>query len=294
MPSFVERPGTTGLNLETERHASAGANFPVNPVWRVETGIRARNLDSPLPDAPQFNLREHAGRAALDYVGAQSLVLGVYVEYIAGAYRGTPLARDFTQQDYGFSASYGVSGLYGLGVELGYTERQDEKSGLNGVSGPTGRIAYRRAISGKSTAGITLFREISSDVLEGGFVDNLGVQAGFATQVTGKSDVALGYEYRRSTFQNVLEPGTGFERKDQMHTLLARWTWQAQPSVLVRTHLGWQVRDSNEPVFRFHGAVIGVAVVFARRRDNEDESARLVGVQKDLIDGVLPAGAIPR
>ena len=78
-----------------------------------------------------------------------------------------------------------------------------------------------------------------------------------------------------------------------MHTLLARWDWEPLSSLHVRTHVGWQVRDSNQPLFRFHGAVLGVGFVFARRPP-EDAASRLVGVRRDLIDGVLPQGGIPQ
>jgi hypothetical protein len=40
-------------------------------------------------------------------------------------------------------------------------------------------------------------------------------------------------------------------------------------------------------VFRFHGAVFGLAFVFARRPPG-DSAARLAGVRPDLIDSALP------
>jgi hypothetical protein len=293
MPSFVERPGSSELNLETEQHAFAGANVQINPTWRLETGVTARQLDSPLPDAPEFELSEEAGRAALNYLGAQSLTLGTYFEYIAGEFIGIPNAREYTQETWGFSASYGVPKLYGLGVEVGFTDRQDKESGLEGVSGPTGRISYRRQISGKTLVGVNAFREIHSDALEGGFVDDYGLEAGIATQATGKSEVGLAWQFRRSKFQNALDPERDEGRKDRMHTILARWDWEATRSLHVRTHLGYQTRDSNLPLFRFDGVVFGVGFVFARRPP-DDAASRLVGVRRDLIDGVLPAGSIPQ
>ena len=293
MPSFVDRTGSTELNLDTERHAFAGANLQIDPTWRLETGVRWRDLDSPLPDAPEFELRENAARAALNYLGAQSLTLGTYFEYIAGEFIGIPNAREFTQETWGFSASYGVPKLYGLGVEVGFTDRQDRESGLEGVSGPTGRVSYRRQISGKTIVGVNAFREIHSDALEGGFVDDYGVEAGIAVQATGKSEAALAWQFRRSKFQNVLDPALDQGREDKLHTILARWDWEATRSILVRTHLGWQTRDSNLPLFRFDGFVFGVGFVFARRPP-DDAATRLVGVRRDLIDGVLPQGSIPQ
>jgi hypothetical protein len=292
MPSFVEQPGRAGLTIDTERHASASANVQIVPNWRLETAVRARDLESPLPDAPEFELREDAARAALNYLGTASLAAGVYLEYIAGEFLNIPDAREFTQQTYGLHLSYGVSKLYGIGVELGYTDRQDDKSGLSGATGPTGRIAYRRAISGKTVAGVGAFREIHSDVLEGGFVDERGIEAALAVQATGKSEAAAGYQWRRSSFQNVANPVFGEGREDSMHTLALRWTWEALPSLMVRANAGYQVRDSNQPVFRFHGLVFGVGFVFARRQ-SDDAETRLIGIRRDLIDGVLPQGSIP-
>jgi hypothetical protein len=293
LPSFVERTGSTELDLATERTLFAGANLQVNPTWRVETGVRARELDSPLPETPEFELREDAARAALNYLGAQSLVAGAYFEYITGEFLNIPNAREYTQESYGLDVGYGVPKLYGFSLRVGYTDRQDEQFDLEGVNGPTGRFAYRRQISGKTVAGVGAFREISSDPLEGGFVDDVGFEAAVASEVTGKSEVALGYQFRRSSFQNLLDPGLDTGREDRMHTVLARWDWEALRSLHVRTHLGYQSRDSNQPLFRFHGIVFGVGIVFARRPP-DDAASRLVGVRRDLIDGILPQGSVPQ
>ena len=291
MPSFVERPGTE-LVLETERGFGAGANLQLNPTWRLETALRARDLETPLPEDPQFALEEQAARAALNYLGAQSLVLGTYLEYLTGEYFGEE-AGEFTEESYGFRASYGVPKLYGIGVEVGYTDRQDERSNLSGVAAPTGRIGYRRALSGKTVVGLNAFREINSNVLEGGFVDEYGVEAAITVQATGKSEAAAGYQFRRSSFQDVGNSGFGGGREDRLHTFALRWTWEPLSWLLVRTHAGWQSRDSNQPVFRFDGLVLGVGFVVARRPP-DDTALRQVGVRRDLIDGVLPQGSIPQ
>ena len=182
--------------------------------------------------------------------------------------------------------------LYGVGVEVGYTDRQDERADLNGVTAPTGRIGYRRALSGKTIVGLSAFREINSNVLEGGFVDETGVEAAVTVQATGKSEAAAGYQFRRSSFQNVRDPALG-GREDRLHTFALRWTWEPLSWLLVRTNAGWQSRDSNQPVFRFHGLVFGVGFVVARRPP-DDSALRLIGVRRDLIDGVLPQGSIPQ
>jgi hypothetical protein len=277
--------------LETERGVGAGANLQINPTWRLETAVRARDLDSPLPEDPEFSLEEQAARAALNYLGAQSLVLGTYLEYLTGEYFGEE-AGEFTQESYGFRASYGVPKLYGVGVEVGYTDRQDERADLSGVAAPTGRIGYRRALSGKTLVGLSAFREINSNVLEGGFVDETGVEAAITVQATGKSEAAAGYQFRRSSFQNVRDPALG-GREDRLHTFALRWTWEPLSWLLVRTNAGWQSRDSNQPIFRFHGLVFGVGFVIARRPP-DDSALRLIGVRRDLIDGVLPQGSIPQ
>ena len=69
--------------------------------------------------------------------------------------------------------------------------------------------------------------------------------------------------------------------------------WEALRWLHVRTHLGYQSRDSNQPLFRFHGIVFGIGVVFPRRPP-EDAASRLVGVRRDLIDGTLPQGSVPQ
>jgi hypothetical protein len=73
MPSFVERPGTE-LVLETERGLGAGANLQLNPAWRVETAVRARDLDAPMPEDPEFELHEQAAarRSELPRGGSRS------------------------------------------------------------------------------------------------------------------------------------------------------------------------------------------------------------------------------
>jgi hypothetical protein len=256
MVPFTER-GTSDLTLERERNASARAGMLVTPEWRLEGAASSRVLDTPLPEAPEFELRESAARASVSYLGVDKLAVGFLAEVIEGSYRRVANARDFQQQTGAIVARYTISGLSRASAEVGLTHRDDPLGPRDGISALTGEIGFSRTISGKTEVAAKAFRHVRSDLRGAGFVAESGFKLDGVWKVTAKTTGTLAYEWVRSDYQYA-GPETGGTRNDTRQAIELQFTWQALPWLAVRAHTAYQRRDADSAALRFDGERIGI------------------------------------
>ena len=259
MASFADR-GTTALTLETERTGSAGVNLKITPELRLETGLRAHRLNSPLPGSPEFRITENSVHAALKYLVADALAAGFFAEFLAGRFEGAPDARNVRQKSLALTLDYAVAGLSRLGVQLGYTQRQDGGGDAGNLSGIAGRLSYHRELTGKTAADVEVFRRVSSAVLGASSVAEIGAGGSIEWRPTEKLSVALAYQWSRSRFQQSNSVSISGDRADVSQLASVKLNYQVLPWLLLRPYVGLEIRDSSIRPESFNRFVGGLEV----------------------------------
>jgi len=257
MASFADR-SATDLALETEHIGSGSLNLDIDPEWRLETGVRTHELDSPLPDAPDFKLTENAVHAALEYQLAEAVAAGVYAEYLDGQFDGVADAASFQQKLIALTANYAVADLENFRGQLGYTLRHDNSGEANTLTALTGMLDYHRQLSGKTTAGVQLFRRVDSYVGGASAEQNTGVDTNLVWLATAIMSLSADYQWFESRFSQAVSAESGPARKDHGQILNLRLAYQMTPWLALRPYFEYQLRSSNIETDNFHAAIAGI------------------------------------
>lgn len=194
MASFEDRR-TTQLIMEHDRAGVAGITVAVTPQWQVTAGARARQLRSPLPDAPalpqpppgaparvaspDFAVHETGFSAGVQY-GIENrehpedeapLLVGALLEHTRVRFSGfspqPPPPPGVTPETFdgyaliaaGATVSYSLDGMSSLDAELGITQYRPAQGGDTSLNA-TGEIAYIRRPSVVTELKASIYRRI--------------------------------------------------------------------------------------------------------------------------------------
>lgn len=250
MASFADR-NTTELTLEDERTGSGSLKLDFTPEWRLEAGLRSRELESPLPDFPQFALKENTIAAAIKYLIVETLAAGVFAEYLSGRFEGTADAQKFHQESLGLAADYTIDGLSRLGAQLGYTRRQDDGAA-------TGMLTYHRELSAKTVTDVQVFRRVRSYVGGASSVTETGAGVALAWRPTEKISLSADYQRIEGQFEEETPSAGSQDRKDESQVASLSLTYQMLSWLSLRPYGGYQKRDSNIDRNSFKAEIAGV------------------------------------
>ncbi|HKY90550.1 MAG TPA: hypothetical protein VJM11_05890 [Nevskiaceae bacterium] len=269
MASFADRQ-TNQLTLEREREGAASVEWAATADWRIEAGLRARRLESPLtavpatPDtpavaaAPDFALRENAVSVAFKYAGLGRLSTGLQTEVLEGRYTGVPDAPRFAQGKLELTLSYALSGLSTFDGAAGYTRRANRDGGGD-LDEFTGALAYRRALTGKTHVQAQVFRRISSYVSGADSTVDTGIGAGMTWRPTVKVAVSLGAEWARTRFaEGAIGDGVDEARRDRYRSATLDLRYDVLQWLTVRPYGSYRERDSDSELDRFRERILGL------------------------------------
>lgn len=260
MASFADR-NSTALNLELERVASASLNLAVHPDWRLESGVRQRDLEAPLDNFSGFGVEETSVNAAIKYLGEETLTVGLFGEHTDGEFKGTTDADEFEQQTAALTASYVLSGLSRLGAEIGYTRRQDDSSERGDLSGVTGALSYQREISGKTSVIAQVFRRVGSYTGGASAEKQTGARVGLTWKPTDRIIVTGAYERGESELQETLAASAEPDRQDDLQVAILQLSYRILPWLALRPFGIYEERDSSSALDSFHATTAGVELL---------------------------------
>lgn len=260
MASFADRE-VTRLRLETESVAGASAILAIHPEWHLEAAASSRELASPLPEAPRFELDENTVRATLRHAGPAALSVGLTAELLHGRYRGQADAPPFSQQTLAVVVAHAVPGLAGVELTVGRTRRSDGGSAGGDRTEWTGQFDYRRVLTGKAGARLSAFRRLRSDSAGADTVDERGIDAMLDWQATIKTGVGVAYRWTGSRYLPAFRTSSPPDRSDKLQQLGISATWQALPWLALRLSGGYLRRDANLARYRFDGYTTALDVV---------------------------------
>ncbi|WP_295681673.1 surface lipoprotein assembly modifier [uncultured Nevskia sp.] len=251
---------STNLTLESERVLSASSDLEIGNEWRLETALRSRALDSPLPNFPGFKLEENTADVAIKYLIGEGLDAGIYGKYQFGTFKGVPEAGDFDEQSLGLVVDYSIDELSRVAAQAGYTRRQDERQAdANGRSSAiTGKLSYFRQLTGKTSVGIDAFRRVNSYVGDASTVQETGAGLALNWAPTVKIGVFANYQYGISRFQQSGTSASNDSRHDDSHVASLKLAWQALSWLVVNPYTAYQVRSSTIERNSFKAIMVGL------------------------------------
>jgi hypothetical protein len=254
MASFINRRSTE-LTMELERKAEGSVNLNVNPRWRIETGGGFFKLQSPLPEFPDFTLRETSGNAALKYRSPTKFSTGIYGQYVDGRFSGVTGAPTFRSITGDVTADYEVSEFTRLSSAAGYTTL---RGGGIEVDGFTASLLYRRHITAVTELKAQAFRRIEGYLAGANAVINTGFATGVTWQPTYKIRIDADYTYIFSRYRQ-LSPFSNVPsgRRDVFQILSGSVGYQALSWLGLRVFGGYRDRDSNLRIERFEDLMVG-------------------------------------
>jgi hypothetical protein len=255
---------SSALVLETERDASGTLNFHLSPDWRIETGARQRDLDSPQPGFPDYGLRETVGDLALKYMGLTSWSFGLAGERLAGDYHGGTLAPNYQQTSINGTASYGDGEPTLLKAALGYTRRSNPAVNTPDLSATTGLLSYARKLTGKTSVLVSYQRAVNSYVITAASEIDSTATLKVDWEATRKLSVVLGYTHVGSTFSGETVPLTSTPRSDQYAATSLDIGYAITRWVTISPYGLYQARTSNVSFFQYNGALVGIRVQVQR------------------------------
>jgi hypothetical protein len=263
----------TQLELFTDKSATGTARILITPEWRLDLQPKWHEADTPLPDYPDFGLRETSAAVSLNYLGINRLAAGAMVQYTDGSYHDIVAATRYHQISELLTANYAVTGLSSFNGQLGLTQRDSsyvnpsEATGaaanvaglaVGSTSAFTGSLGFHRELSVKTSVDLHVFREIDSYVAGA----NSEIATGGALHVKWDPDVkvsvSLTYTYANDAIRGNLVT-TGFvNRTDRPMSGVMDLTWKARPWLSVRPYVEWDKRSSNYELANYTATIYGI------------------------------------
>ncbi len=261
--------GTTQLLIETENIATASANLAITPVWRLESSLRDRNLNSPRPGALNLDLHEDTWHEGIRYLGVANLSAGLETEYLWGRFNhdfvdAQPTYHQWTTQ---VAANYKVTGLTTFSGTAGYTRRSS--FGGSDASGFTGSIGYQHFVTGRTEITANLSRAVNSYVSNAGSEVDSTAAVGATYHITYKTSITGAYAWTQNKFpggtafvvagaDGALVTQGGLDRTDRVQIATLELHYQMLHWLAVRVYGRYQTRSSNLAEVQYNANAYGI------------------------------------
>lgn len=247
------------LELQNDRSATATVRTLVTPRWRIDVAPKWHELDSPLPQYPNFGLREKGAAGSLNYLGINKLTAGVRVEYTDGSYHQIVAATKYHQTTTQATADYAVTGLSSFTGQLGYTTRSNSlvdpaeaptgSAGLGGVVGNTsaltGLLGFRRQLSVKTSLSLSVFREVDSYVAGANSELGTGGDATLTWDPDVKFSIAAHYRHATQSIKGTLAIADFQNRTDHSNIADLYVKYHVTRWLTLRPYVSRDQRSSN-------------------------------------------------
>jgi hypothetical protein len=261
------------LALQTEQRETGKIGFQFVPDWRAEGSGYYREVQEPLLGAPNLSLRESMGQGAFKYTGTAGVTAGLSAGYLHGNFSGnvfdgitTAIAPAYHQTNVDLTATDIVTGLSTFTGQIGYSRRTSAASvvgGINSISGATGELDYKRALTAKTTAELDLSRQIYSYITNtGSAIASIGTLT-LNWQATYKIGVAASYVFTYEQLPGQGDTPTGVDngtqREDTFNYVSLGLDYEALPWLSLKPYVHYQDRTSkNFYGGNFDSTVVGV------------------------------------
>jgi len=237
-------------DLVTTKMAYANGVWMVTAALRVHgqavgaetqhTGLRAVN-----------DLRTRAAETGISFVNKAENRIGIAVRAEHGenpntdqVIGGVVFNNEYNQESIGIQGKWDVTGNSRLDGRLDYTRRRYEQFSERNYSGPTWRVIYTWAPTGKTTIATTLWRDVAPlEDITASFVLVTGIAVKPEWNVTEKVSVRGNLSYARWEYQELF--GDDFEHRVKNASISV--LWRAARHITLSGGLTREVRTSTLP-----------------------------------------------
>jgi Putative beta-barrel porin 2 len=245
--------------LQTEQRESGKIGFQFAPDWRVEGSGYYSTYDQIILDAPNVDLTESFGQAALKYVGIASLSAGLSGGYVVGHYTGESAETnfDYRQENIALVATYEPTGRSTVDGTAGYSNRTSVST-VNEIKGFTGKIDYKEQLTGKTSYQVELSRVISSYIANVSSEIDSAAALDVRWQATYRLAVEAGYTYTYRDLPGQGNAPLGSERVDRFQYASIKAEYQPFRWLSIRPYVNLQTRTSNFIGGNFNATTYGL------------------------------------
>lgn len=265
LESFADRDSDE-LSLQSDTRAHAAGTLALTPRWALQTRLDTRRLRNSSASSRNYNLDETSGSVGGVYLGLPVGTAGASIEYVRGRYPEREAAAGVTdrydQLSVKLNGTWRPSGLSTLRLSAGHTRRDGAGGAAGDFSGFTGRAAYERRWSGKTTLHAELFRRVvSAGEVDANFIAQNGVGAGFDWQAATKLGVFGSYELRRDDYDGspALDVG-GDARRDHLQQAELGLEYKPVFWLSLTPSVAYEQRDSNRERRSYEGTILSLEV----------------------------------
>jgi hypothetical protein len=264
MVPFYDLSGSAPtLSLVTEQKETAQFGVLLTSSWKVEASAYTSKSDQPVPEAPNLQLTQNSGTAAIEYLGITGLTSGLTAGYLSGDYSSATAATastnpSFSQSTAGLLAKYKLSRVTVEG-EIGYSRRVSD-TGTDNTSGVTGLLDFTDQLTPKTSFTAKIDRTINSYLLNAGSEIDTEAGASFNWQATYKLGVSPGYTFTYRNFPGQGNNPVGSDRVDIQEIATLNIDYRPQRWLLIRPYANVQTRRSTFIGGHYSSDIFGVSV----------------------------------
>jgi len=234
------------------RYELAGA-YHLSSIWHVELSSVFTSRSGSDPANAAFDLDEYAFDLAGFYRRDPVGQLGLALTYRDGEYphrdatTGAGLATAYDQYTGELRARWTPSAISSFDGAIGVTRREQTPFSDRDFSGVTGRLNYRRDISGRTRVSLNAFRRVwSTERVDANFATDSGIGSSIEWRWSVKTQFLLEGEWRAIRYESEAGTATGVPaQKDDLRSGQLTMIWQPLERLGVRLSGEREIRDSN-------------------------------------------------
>lgn len=262
------------LNMRTQKREYVDGGWLFHPSWRVRGGVSHYEIDYDL-GAQQVNNRSvDDAQIGIDYLARSGSSIGLQYNHSKADFPnlqtlggGLLVDNNYDQNELKAKVDWKYSGKTDLQFLGGWVRRHYDTATERDFSGFNARAVAVWRATGKTTATLTLWREIGSvDDLTAAYSLNRGASLGLNWDISYKTkfDAFLQREGRDYTVSATGPASPYFGRKDYFNTASVRLTWLATRNFRIQLSVYRTIQDSNVAfvAYRNTGATLTTRLEF--------------------------------
>jgi hypothetical protein len=261
MAPFYDLTGSAlALSLVTTQKELAQAGLKLGSEWRLEGSAYTSEVDEPIQNTPNLQLRETSFTSSIKYLGIDKFTSGLTAGYLSGDYSGSNsyLNPSYHQTTAGILTNY-KSNRTTFEGQIGFTRRVSA-TGSDNTSGLTGLFGFTQQLTPKTSFSANIDREIDSYLLNAGSEIVSAAGADLHWQPTFKLTMSLGYKFMYEDYPGQGNNPVGSNRVDIQETTTMSIGYQPRRWLLISPYANWQTRRSTFIGAHFSTNIIGVLV----------------------------------
>ena len=226
--------------------------YDLTPSWELQAAASASQtkFDAQIFQNDDFNYQ--SGTLGARYRSPRGNVTGAQLRYEQGQWPNRPPApissfnNEYSQYTLSAVLDWLVSGQSRLFGNVGYTFRFQDITTGESFDGPSGRLTYEYAFTGKSTASASVYQTLGPvQDNNATYIRTTGVDFAYLYQATGKVGLRASASFYHQDYLGATPVPGIQQRRDDFTVLGLTASWQATRTLSVVASAAYNSRTSN-------------------------------------------------